>query len=325
MGEASTDGTATGATRGTSSLVVAAALVVVATLMLGLAVTGPALALPTMPAGTTATLPTTPDGTTGTADEPAGPFSWQSPGVPPPGANDPGCVPSEEHPSPVVLVHGTFADMSVSWNLLSPALVSRGHCVFALDYGERGTRDIAASANELAEFVDEVLGATGAQRVSIVGHSQGGMMPRYYLRFLGGTDHVADLVGLSPSNHGTTMRLAPYAYDCPACRQQVAGSDFLTELNRGAETWGKVAYTQIQTRYDEVVLPYTSAFLEDGERTTNILLQDACPENAAEHLGIIYDSVALQWVLHALERSGPADPAYQPVCSGTALPAGANG
>ena len=39
--------------------------------------------------------------------------------------------------------------------------------------------------------------------MSLVGHSQGGMMPRYYLKFLGGVGKVDDLVGLVPSNHGT--------------------------------------------------------------------------------------------------------------------------
>jgi hypothetical protein len=44
----------------------------------------------------------------------------------------------------VVLVHGTFADMTVSWNLISPALKASGYCVFALDYlGRPGPADPA--------------------------------------------------------------------------------------------------------------------------------------------------------------------------------------
>jgi triacylglycerol esterase/lipase EstA (alpha/beta hydrolase family) len=50
-----------------------------------------------------------------------------------------------------------------------------------------------------------VLTATGAAKVDIVGHSQGGMMPRYYIRFLGGAATVHTLVGLAPSSHGTTI------------------------------------------------------------------------------------------------------------------------
>jgi triacylglycerol lipase len=141
------------------------------------------------------------------------------------------------------------------------------------------------------------------------------MMPRYYMRFLGGRKKVAELIGLVPSNHGTTNPLAPIALGCTACQQQVAGSDFIENLNAGDETPGrKVSFTQITTRYDEVVVPYTSAFL-DGPKTTNVVVQDKCPGDTTEHLRIIYDQVALQWVENALHRQGrPADPDFEPHC-----------
>src|SRR4051794_27346808 len=166
------------------------------------------------------------------------------PPVPPPGAHDLTCPPAARHPSPVVLVHGTFEGALDNWATVSPLLKSAGYCVFALDYGDRGTGGIAVSAGQLKRFVDAVLAATGARKVSLVGHSQGGMMPRYYLKFLGGADVVDDLVGLSPSNHGTTNPGAFVAGTtiCEACAQQMAGSDFLTMLNVGDETPGSVSY-----------------------------------------------------------------------------------
>ncbi len=251
---------------------------------------------------------------------------YQSTGISPPGANNWSCRPSARHPEPVVLVHGTLFDQTLTWNVMAPVLERAGYCVFALDYGHRATRPIGQSARQLAAFIDRVLKATRARRVSLVGHSQGGMMPRYYLKFLGGTRYVDDLIGLSPSNHGTTLPVAgpvgKYA-DCPACSQQVVVSAFLRRLNAGDQTPGPVSYTVIETSHDEIVTPYQSAFLPaEGGRVTNILLQHDCPADPAEHVTIPYDPVAIQWVLNALNRRGPADPDFHPDCTGLALLAG---
>lgn len=123
--------------------------------------------------------------------------------LPPPGANDPNCRLDAAHPVPVVLVHGTTL-AAADWIVLSPKLKEKGYCVYALNYGDRGTGPIEDSAQELKVFVDNVLALTGAKKVSIVGHSQGGMMPRYYIKFLGGKNKVDDLIGLVPSNYGST-------------------------------------------------------------------------------------------------------------------------
>ena len=238
-----------------------------------------------------------------------------------PGVNDWSCRPSAAHPRPVVLVHGTFGDRRHLLEPLSRALLGAGYCVFSLDYGNRATQDIPTSAQTLKGFTDKVLAATGARKVSMVGHSQGGMMPRYYLKVLGGTQKVDDLVGLVPSNHGTDdtgpgnpLTQAVFGTLCPACVQQTAGSPFLTHLNAGDETPGHVSYTQITTRYDEVVTPYLSAYLAPDRRTTNITLQDLCPGDLSDHLLIPTDPVAIQLVLNALGRNGPADPTLRPTC-----------
>ena len=236
-----------------------------------------------------------------------------------PGVNSWDCRPTAAHPRPVVLVHGTFGDRRHLLEPLSTALLGQGYCVFSLDYGNRATQDISTSARTLKQFTTTVLAATGARKVSMVGHSQGGMMPRYYIKFLGGAKKVDDLVGLVPSNHGTDdtgpgnpLTQGLFGAACPACVQQTAGSPFLTRLNAGDETPGHVSYTQITTRYDEVVTPYLSAYLAPGKKTTNITLQDLCPYDLSEHVFIPTDPVAIQLVLDALGRSGPADPSFRP-------------
>jgi hypothetical protein len=56
----------------------------------------------------------------------------------------------------------------------------------------------------------------------------------------------------------------------------------------------------IETEDDEVVTPYTSAFLS-GPAVTDVTLQDQCPEDHADHLAIPFDSAALQDVVQALD------------------------
>jgi triacylglycerol lipase len=226
------------------------------------------------------------------------------------------CKPPPQHPDPVVLVPGTF-DVT-SWATIAPALAHRGYCVFTLNYGNAGTADIVASAHQLARFVDQILKRTGANHVAIVGHSEGGVMPRYYIKFLGGAAKVSALVALAPSNHGTTNPLALVGAlsGCTACGQQVSwGSAFLQHLNTGDETPGPVDYTVIETQYDQVVTPYNSAFLTGPRaRVTNIALQARCPGDEVGHLGITTDPVALQWIENALSRAAPANPAFAPAC-----------
>ena len=244
------------------------------------------------------------------------------------GVNNFSCKPTAAHPRPVVLVHGTFATMG-EFVALAPRLARAGYCVFALNYGcQNGqqlvcaTAPIEDSALQLAAFVDRVLAATGAAQVDLVGHSQGGMMPRQYLKFLGGATRVHELIGLAPSNHGTTLdglkalvaAIPGGSTLCDACQEQLAGSAFLAELNAGGDTVPEVQYTVIETRYDEVVTPYTSAFLS-GPSVTNVLLQDACPPDLTGHAAIVVDPNAIGWVLHALDPTSPA-----PACFPFGLP-----
>lgn len=236
------------------------------------------------------------------------------------GWNDYSCKPSAAHPRPVVLVHGTFANSVDNWLVLAPYLVNRGYCVFSLDYGQlpgvpfiHGLGPIDKSAEQLRDFVDKVLAATGAPEADLVGHSQGGMMPRHYLKFLGGADKVNALVGIAPDNHGTTLlgltKLLPHFPGAekflndqtPALTDQIAGSPFLTRLNEGGDTVPGVQYTVIATRYDQVVTPYRSQYL-DGPNVRNVLVQDLCPVNISEHVAIgTIDRIAFHEVANALD------------------------
>ena len=105
--------------------------------------------------------------------------------------------------------------------------------MWALDYGRRGTGPIDTSADELVAFIDVVRDKTGAAKVSLIGHSQGGMLARYVAIRRGRLGVVDDIIGLAPSSHGTTQPLAGPAgvFGCTACQEQQAGSAFMRKVN----------------------------------------------------------------------------------------------
>lgn len=251
-----------------------------------------------------------------------------NPSAPPAGANDWNCKPSSKHPRPVVLVHGTTANMGLNWGTLSPLLKNNGYCVFALNYGATSASNgsifalgsVAASGQELSSFINQVRSATGASKVDIVGHSQGGMLPNYYLKFLGGASKVDKVIGLAPSNHGTDVNgllkeanqlsglfpdLSNAIYGAIAgpaqgLLDQKFDSPFMAQMNSLPDTVPGVKYTVISTKYDEIVTPYQSQFLS-GPNVKNITLQNVCPLDASDHISIAFDHIALNEVLKALD------------------------
>ncbi|MEV0701010.1 alpha/beta fold hydrolase [Saccharopolyspora sp. NPDC050389] len=271
-------------------------------------------------------------------------FSMLNPDVDAPGTNDWSCLPTSLHPRPVVLVHGTWENRYNNFAELAPALKRDGYCVFGLDYGDsddngaglhpavKGTGDIRRSAAELAEFVDEVLAATDSSQVDIVGHSQGGVVPRQYLKAEGGADpddpaenKVRNLVTLGATHHGTTLsgiatladhlRLLGFGQLMlgEAATQQARGSEFMAELNAAGDTVPGVDYHVIATRYDEVTTPYESTFLAAGPGATvrNITLQDGCAVDASDHLSMTYSGRAIDYVKQSLDPTAP-EPRCEP-------------
>ena len=258
-------------------------------------------------------------------------YSLGAPTIAPPGTNDWNCKPSDRHPNPVLLSNGTTANAYENWANLSQKLANAGYCVFAGNFGGapgsflQTVGPVADTTKALAAFGDKVLQATGASKLDVVGHSQGGMNIRYWIKYLGGADKISRLVGLSPSNHGTdlfgllsTLEMIPgvpaaLGTVCQSCNEQAVGSDFITDLNAGGETVPGIDYTVIQTRYDDVVTPYTSAFLKAAPNVKNILLQNVCGLDFTDHLGITYDPVAEGLVLNALDPAHAKTPPCVPV------------
>jgi triacylglycerol esterase/lipase EstA (alpha/beta hydrolase family) len=159
--------------------------------------------------------------------------------------------------APVLLIPGTALEprANFDWNY-EPALDAAGIPWCALTVPRYGTGDI----QETGEYVVHALRrmhAESGRRVSIVGFSQGGMVGRWALKWWPDTRAIVeDLVGLSPSNHGTLSARAVCLAICPpSFWQQLDGARFIAALNDGGETFAGIDYTVAYTRYDEIVVP----------------------------------------------------------------------
>jgi hypothetical protein len=218
--------------------------------------------------------------------------------------------------APVLLVPGTSlnpaTDYGYGWE---PALRTLGwpYCAVTLPGNAMGDIQVAG---EYVVYAIRTMHAAYGGLIDIVGHSQGGMVPRWALRFWPDTRAmVDDLVGLSPSNHGTLDAIPVCAASCaPAFWQQRSNAAFIAALNSAQETFPGISYTDIYTNTDEVVVPNfgpaaSSSLSGGGGAIANIAIQSVCPADVTEHLGVgIYDNTAYQLALDALTHPGPADP-----------------
>ena len=220
--------------------------------------------------------------------------------------------PSAEKPWPVILIHGTVDTKGV-WQELGTELRADGWCVFAPDYGKRGTAAMEESAVQLGAYIEAVRTITGAEQVILIGHSQGGLLARYWMRTSGQARYVKHLVSLGAPNHGTTMGgiLSPLVTNNltenimhsliqhwfgPVGFQQITGSEIFAVFNDGDDrgdgnsddSYGEledgVDYTCIASRQDTVVQPPETCFLNGpAHQIRNVWVQDIIPRANVQH------------------------------------------
>jgi triacylglycerol esterase/lipase EstA (alpha/beta hydrolase family) len=222
---------------------------------------------------------------------------------------------------PILLVPGTdlTPQTNYSWNYERAFTVLHwAYCAVSLPYDETG--DIQTAGQYIVYALRE-MASEFKRKVSVLGYSQGGMVPRWALRFWPDTRAlVGDFVAIDPSNHGTVDADATCQSSClPADWQQASTAHFIEALNSGAETFSGIDYTVIFSRADEIVVPNFdttgSSSLHTGSgQIANIAVQQICPNDSSDHLAMgTYDPVAYALVVDALTHSGVADPGRIPV------------
>lgn len=140
----------------------------------------------------------------------------------------------DRHP-PVLLIHG-FLGTRGSMYVIEERLIRDGYSVVSFNLGPLNVRDIRSSALLIHRKVQQLIKDSKHKRIDIVGHSMGGLIGLYYIKRLGGHEHVRRMVMLGTPARGTWAALAGIAMLgllSTSAWQLLPGSEFLSELHQG--------------------------------------------------------------------------------------------
>ena len=252
--------------------------------------------------------------------------------------NDYNCK-SSIHPNPIILLHGMLSNPSKDLKPLQKDLNSRGYCTFAVKYGEHvetpwigGVTDMRQSSNTIADFILDVVKRTGAPKVDIVGHSEGGVMSLYVpMTHKDVSAHVERIIALGPAVHGAQYYgLTSLSYSgevsryvvsqilhligCAACDDMATGGNIYNDFKAASkivQSGNKV--TIVMSKSDTLVSSDRSIINEPG--VNDIFVQDFCPEDKVGHSGLAQDTGIWDMIRNIL-----ADNVHGPVTCTQGLP-----
>jgi triacylglycerol lipase len=169
-------------------------------------------------------------------------------------------------PRPVLLLPGFLASRR-GLRVLERRLRRDGYGVFSLNlgglFGTFNTRSIEESALLVREKVERLYQRFDLGPLTIIGHSKGGLIGRYYVKRLGGHQRCVGLVTLGTPHHGTPSAYVGAALTglfAPSIWQLMPMSPFIRRLKQGPFPAG-VHLASVCSREDRVV-PWPSGLLE---------------------------------------------------------------
>lgn len=176
-------------------------------------------------------------------------------------ADDPDFVTATPDRPPVLLIHGFMGTRGALF-VLEQRLRADGFPVFSINLGTLNIQDIRKSAFEIHLAIEKIKKSTDGKvsKIDVVGHSMGGLIALYYIKFMGGDAHVRKLVTLGSPYRGTWISLVGVAVLgvlSPSTWQMIPGSAFLRMLN-AMPIPPAVEWASVYATYDALCPPATA-------------------------------------------------------------------
>ena len=156
---------------------------------------------------------------------------------------------------PILLLHGCIMRGGTLFFIQNQLQKDGWNPVYTWNYMPP-FKNIPYYAEKLKDKVDEILRRTTHTKITLICHSMGGLIARYYINFLEGKSSVDKLITLGTPHKGT--QLWSFSYN-PCVLDMRPGSDFLKKL-RAIPLNIKVL--SIYSSFDAIVLPYRNSILK---------------------------------------------------------------
>lgn len=170
-------------------------------------------------------------------------------------------------PKPVLLIYGFFGTRR-SFEVLEHRLRKDGYGVFSINLGGLfdafNTFSIDQCAEKIRDKVERLYSRYDLGPLSIIGHSKGGLIGRYYVKRLGGDRRVQNLITLGTPHNGSPtayVGVATLGLVARSVWQMTPMSPFIRRLKIGAFP-RHVRFTSIYSKQDAAA-PFPTCILED--------------------------------------------------------------
>ena len=169
---------------------------------------------------------------------------------------------------PILLLHGLAATRRV-FQILENRLRMDGYSIFTLHLGGLADTFNTDPINESASFVAKKVKRLYAKykikgKLTIIGHSKGGLIGRYYVKKYGGAEFTQCLITLGTPHNGTPWAFIGYftllGLFSKSLLQMIPASKFIRELNHTPWPRG-VKIISIYSKEDPFAI-YPSAMLD---------------------------------------------------------------
>lgn len=192
---------------------------------------------------------------------------------------------------PIILVHGYLHNHS-AWVYLRNKLKGVAP-IYTINLNGKFS-SIQKYADQLSQKVQNIVSNTNSRKVTLIGHSMGGVVASFYCEFMNGDQFVDKCVTIGSPLAGTKVADKMGIGDCAKSMQ--FDSDFCQALCHSIhENNSQTEYHHIYSAHDQVVLPQKSARIKCDHTYTYKLLYRG-------HLSLLYSKEVFQIIQNILSE-----------------------